>query len=519
MSATKPQLSGADLAAKILKFISFLPVPTGVLQGERQVLAPFQERFVREVYEPVDGNGHLHVRQATLSTARQNGKSLLLADLVLAHLVGPARRLNATLFSAANDRFQAAVVYQIVRAMVQMMPELAGRLLVAESTKRIVNPLVNSTYLAISAEAVTKLGQGPDFVCYDELGAARNRKLYDVLNSSQGARVSPLMVNISTQAQSRGHLFSEIIDYGSKVMRREVIDRATVCHLYAAPADCDLLDETAWAAANPAMGKWRSRDEIATKAAQARAMPAQESMFRNLYLNQRVDQLTPAIAPGVWDACAGDPEPRAFEHCSTWGGLDLSAKNDLSALVLIAVDEEEVWHVRPFFWLPADGLREREIREGVPWCVWAQQGFLRVTPGPVVDYRYIARQLAECVSGMRSLQSVAFDRWNIGRFRQDLDAEGISTTNIALEPLGQGYKDMSPCVTALEDALLAGRIRHGAHPVLTMCASNAIVERDAAGNRKYNKARASGRIDGIVALAMAAGIARRETTAPSLQLL
>lgn len=517
MNGKPSRARGPELAARILQFISFLPVPTGPLQGERQKLHPFQVDFVKAIYSPMNEKGELAVRSATLSTARQNGKSLLLADLVLAHLVGPARRLNGTLFSAANDRFQASVVYGIALAMIRMCPELAGRLMIAESTKRMLAPLTNSVYLAISAEAVTKLGQGPDFVVYDELGAAKKRQLYDVLTSSQGSRVSPLMINISTQAGSRSHLFSEIIDYGLKVNRREVIDRSCVTHLYAAPPDCDLLDEKAWAAANPAMGAWRSRDEIATKAQQAQRMPAQEPMFRNLYLNQRVDTLTPAIAPQVWDACAEPPDLKLFETSSVFGGLDLSSKNDLSALVLVAVDHEDLWHVVPFFWLPQDGLREREIRESVPWSAWVARGFLRTTPGPVVDYRYIARQLAEVTSGMRELQVIGFDRWNVARFRQDLDAEGVG--RVPLEPLGQGFRDMSPCVTALEDALLSGRLRHGAHPVLTMCAANAIVARDPAGNRKYDKARASGRIDGIVALAMAAGLTRRANTAPSLQLL
>lgn len=511
------RVHGDALAAQVLQFCSFLPVPTGPLQGERQVLHKFQEDFVRAIYTPTNDRGELAVRQATLSTARQNGKSMLLADLVLAHLVGPARRLNGTLFSAANDRFQASVVFQIVLAMVRMVPELSARLMIAESTKRMLAPLTNSVYHAISAEAVTKLGNAPEFVVYDELGAAKKRQLYDVLSSSQGSRVSPLMVNISTQAGSRNHLFNEIIDYGLKVNRREVIDRSCVTHLYTAPVDCDLLDERAWHAANPAMGAWRSRDEIASAAQKARRIPGQEGSFRNLYLNQRVDTLTPAIAAAVWDACNAPPDLAVLESGTVFGGLDLSSKNDLSALVLIGLDAEELWHVMPFFWLPADGLREREIREGVPWAAWAARGFLRTTPGAVIDYRFIARQLAEVTSGCRGLEVIGYDSYGIDRLRQDLDTEGVG--RVPLEPMRQGFISMAPCVTALEDALLAARIRHGGHPVLTMCASNAVVSRDATGNRKYDKARASGRIDGIVALAMAAGLTHRASRAPSLQLL
>ena len=291
----------------------------------------FQEDFVRAIYQPRDAAGHRLVQQAVLSTARRNGKSLLMALFVLTHLAGPARRLNSMMLSGANDRFQAAVVFDHIAAIIMMEPRLAF-LNVIQSTKRIFNPRTNSVYIAISAEAVTKLGRGPEVVVYDELGSARNRQLYDVLVSGQGATLDPLMVNISTQAQARTHLFSELIDYGAKVATGEIRDPSFVCHLHAAQPGCSLLDEREWKKANPALGKWRSMTEMRTKAQQASLLPSLEPMFRNLYLNQRVDSISPMIPPMIWDACGGAPELEALRQAlRVWRARPVHEKRPIGA--------------------------------------------------------------------------------------------------------------------------------------------------------------------------------------------
>jgi phage terminase large subunit-like protein len=85
------------------------------------------------------------------------------------------------------------------------------------------------------------------------------------------------------------------------------------------------------------------------------------------------------------------------------------------------------------------------------------------------------------------------------------------------EGFGQGFQSMSPALREVEAALLKGNIRHGNHPVLTMCASNAVVTMDPAGNRKLDKAKAAGRIDGMVALTMAFGVAPMDASSePSI---
>jgi phage terminase large subunit-like protein len=134
-------------------------------------------------------------------------------------------------------------------------------------------------------------------------------------------------------------------------------------------------------AANPAYGDFLNAKEVQQTAETAKRMPSAEASYRNLILNQRVNASNPFVARAQWDACAGDPLPEAFEANPVYAGLDLSARQDLTALVLAAKDSDGYWHVRPYFWAPQVGIAERARRDRVPYDLWAAQGFLETTPG------------------------------------------------------------------------------------------------------------------------------------------
>lgn len=137
--------------------------------------------------------------------------------------------------------------------------------------------------------------------------------------------------------------------------------------------------------------------------------------------------------------------------------------------------------------------------------MWARQGLLHTTPGATVDYEHVAEDMLSILAGL-DVQAVAYDRWRIDLLRKELERLGASLPLVAW---GQGYKDMAPALDALEAELLNGRIAHGMHPVLAMCAANAVVTKDPTGARKLDKSRATGRIDDMQALAMAMGAATR----------
>jgi phage terminase large subunit-like protein len=334
-------------------------------------------------------------------------------------------------------------------------------------------------------------------VLIDEIGQVRGPQsdFVDALTTSQGAHAEPLLIAISTQASNDADLFSQWLDDAARSK-----DPRIVSHVYAAPEGADLLDESAWAAANPALGLFRSEDDLREQLTQAQRMPSMENSARNLLLNQRISTVSPFISPSVWQFCAGAVLP--FGDAPVWAGLDLSGKTDLTALVLIG-KVAGVWQVVPHFWTPEQGLRDRAARDRAPYDVWHRQGYLHSTPGATIDYEFVAVDLAAILSGL-NVQAVAFDRWRIDLLKKELDKIGC---DVPLVPMGQGFKDQSICLDALEAELLNARINHGGHPVLTMCAANAILQRDPAGGRKLDKGRATGRIDGLAAMANAFGAA------------
>lgn len=477
---------------RVCRFIeAYCRVPEGKLIGQPMQLADFQRRFLLELYDNPAGTN-----TAYLSIARKNGKTGLIAGILLAHLVGPEAVQNSQIVSGAMSREQAGIVFNLACKMIQLSPKLADIVHIVPSSKRLIGTPLNVEYKALAAEGKTAHGLSPVLAILDEVGQVRGPQsdFVDAITTAQGAHDAPLLIAISTQAAHDSDLLSVWLDDAERSN-----DPHIVSHVYSADPDLDLQDEEAWKAANPALDTFRSRSDLATQAERAARMPSSENTFRNLCLNQRVSTVSPFVSQDVWKACGADPAP--LEGLAVFGGLDLSARTDLTGFVLIGRDAEGVAHVHPYFWTPEQGLYDRAKRDRVPYDVWVREGYLRTTPGATVDYGFVAAEMAE-ILGSLDVQAIAFDRWRIDVFKKDAESLGL---DFPLVEHGQGYKDMSPALDTLESDLLNGRLRHGMHPVLTMCAANAVVSKDPAGNRKLDKHKATGRIDGMVALAMALG--------------
>lgn len=162
--------------------------------------------------------------------------------------------------------------------------------------------------------------------------------------------------------------------------------------------------------------------------------------------------------------------------------------------------------MHPTFWLPGDGLAEKSRNDRVPYDVWARDGWLETTPGRSIEYEFIAHHLREVFDSC-DVQALAFDRYNMRFLKPWLERVGFTESELErFVEFGQGFASMSPALRELESKILNAQLKHGNHPVLAMCANNATVVQDPAENRKFVKSRASGRIDGMVALAMAVGV-------------
>lgn len=471
--------------------------------GQPVKLCDFQKAIVRGIYDTP-------TRRAIVSFGKKNAKSTLAAMLLLLHTAGPEARVNSQLYSGAQSLDQAALVFALAAKMVRMSPELAAHVVIRDTVKELYCPGLGTLYKALSADKKTAQGKSPAFIIHDELGqvAGPRSAFYDALETATGAQADPLSIVISTQAPTDADLLSVLIDDALTG-----IDPTVKCFLYTADPEADPFAVATIRQANPAFDEFQNQKEVLAMAEDARRMPSREAEYRNLILNQRVERVSPLISVSVWKANGGVPA-EDWSDGAVYGALDLSSTTDLTACIWVA-EREGAWHVRPMFWLPAEGLRERSRLDRVPYDVWHDEGHLLTTPGKSISYEYVAQQIVGVLESL-DVRRVGFDRWNLRHFRPWLVKAGLSeerVTELFVE-FGQGFKDMTPAVRTLETALLNGTLRHGNHPVLTMCAANAVVKGDEAGGRKLDKLRSRGRIDGMVALAMALSVASEG--APSL---
>ena len=382
---------------KVIAFVSrYCRTPEGARVGRPVELLEFQKRFIRDVYD-----GPRRARRAYLSVGRKNGKSTICACLVLAHLVGPVAVLNSQIICGARSREQAAIIYKLADKMIRLNPDLARLVRSTQSSKTIRGLRMNTEFRAISAEAGTAHGLSPVVAILDEVGQIKGPTddFVEAIETAQGAYDEPLLIAISTQAATDADLFSVWLDAAES-------DPDTVSHVYTAPEDCDLLDQSAWAAANPGLSEFRSFDELAGFARQAVEMPSKQNSFRWLYLNQRIDASSPFISRGVWASCGGRPDP--IGDRPVFAGLDLSSVSDLTAFVAIS-PRGTTWDVHPTFWLPEQGLREKAKADRVPYDLWQRQGFLATTPGASIDYQFVAAFLRSFCE-QYDVRKIAFDR-------------------------------------------------------------------------------------------------------------
>lgn len=462
-------------------------IPEGVDVGKPVVLRSWQRKAIKTIYDSP-------TRRVILSFGRKNAKTTLSAFLCLLHLSGPEAITNSQLYSAAQSREQASILFNLAAKIVRMSPTLSQLVTVRDSAKQLFDAEFGTLYRALSAEASTAYGLSPVFVVHDELGqvVGSRSQLYEALETAQGAHANPLSVIISTQAPTDADLLSILIDDAATGA-----DPKTKLLLWTAPEDLDPFQVSTIKKANPAYGDFLNSEEVKSQAQAAKRMPSREADYRNLILNQRVNRNDPFVSQGVWKDNGERPRPEDFAN-GVFVGLDLSERNDLTALIVTGKGADGQTSIECHFYAPADGIADRAKKDRVPYDLWADQGYLYTTPGQTVDYEFVAYKLLE-IDKTYGIKAIKFDRWRMKYLRKELERLEI---DLPLVDHGQGYVSMAPALDALEADLLNKRLRHGNHPVLTWNAANAVVERDAAGNRKLNKAKSTGRIDGMVALAM-----------------
>jgi phage terminase large subunit-like protein len=494
------QKKGLSRVERVIAFLEFTPITKGILAGTTMKLLPGQREFVQQIYGRVAADGRRNIRIAIKSEPRGNGKTGLIAGLALCHLLGPECEPRGEIYSAAYNKLQAALIFAEMKAIIEAVPEFAARCNIQRYGK-IIEVLedagAGSIYESLSADDKRAHGLSPSFWVFDEYAQAPNSDLLDNLRTAMGKRSESLGIVISTQAANDQHPLSQLIDDA-----RLGEDPSIYLQLAVAPIEADIFDESTWFACNEALGKFLDLNEFRAQAKQAKRLPSLRAKFQNLRLNMRIDARAAFISDADWMTCAGPLDVSSLRGRPCYAGLDLSQTTDMSALVLYWPHNGAVL---PYFWLPEEGLFDRDQREGGHYRTWRNAGLLETTPGKAINFRAIIQRLAE-ISSKYDLVCVAYDRAFIKTFNARCEEEGV---RLPLKEYGQGFVSMSPAVQLLEAAVLDRRVHHGGHPILRWQMSNVAIEMDSSANRKPSKKRAIAHIDGVVSLLMAVAVAEQ----------
>lgn len=467
----------------------------GEKAGHPFELDPWQaDRIIRPLFGWKRKADHTRrYRTVYVEIPRKNGKSSLGAGLALYLLCADGEE-GAEVYSAASDTEQAAIVFDVAKQMRIRSAELRKRL--KPFKKALVYHAMASSYKVLSADAETKHGFNAHGILFDELHAQPNRKLYDVLTTSTGARAQPLTIFLTTAGYDRHSICWEVHDYAEKVRDGITPDPSFLPVIYSVDKDEPWDDPAVWAKANPGLGTSVKLEYLEEQATKARTSLAFQNTFRRLHLNQWTEQAERAIDMDDWDACAGPADLVPLHGRRCYAGLDLATSRDIAALVLDFPEEPgHVWI--PRFWIPRENItnphikRDPRIRERI--AEWVAQGLIVATPGNVIDFEYIRKEI-NALNQVVQIAEIAYDRWGATQLATQLEGDGLT-----MVPFGQGFASMAAPTKELLAVLPAHRLAHGGHPVLRWMAANFSVKQDAAGNMKPDKESSSEKIDGIVA--------------------
>jgi phage terminase large subunit-like protein len=493
-----PSFGSTEPAKQVTEFLlRYLRHVKGEHAGRPFMLERWQES---EIIRPLFGTmveGRRQYRTCYVTMPRKGGKSTLAAAIAL-YLLYADGEIGADIVSAAADREQAAVVFNIAREMVEQSPELKA--MTAIYRRELVVPSTGSRYKVISSEAYSKHGMNLHGCVIDELHAHENRELFEVLRTSTGARRQPLMFIITTAGVDEHSIAAEVHHYAEQVRDGVIEEPSFLPIIYGAAPEADIWDEAVWRACNPALQSgFRSLDEMRVAARQAKAIPEQERAFRQLYLNQWGTAAAERwLSLAEWDACRVEAVPM-IPGQRAYIGVDLSSRIDLSALVLLLPDGDGGYGIKAEFWCPGEHIGQRTHRDRVPYETWARHGYLTATPGNTIDYSFIEARIHALMTEY-DVAVVAIDPWNARDFTPRLKLNMVPVIEIP-----QTMANLTTASKALEVLILERRLHHDGHPIMRWCVSNAVADIDGNDNRKPSKhpKRSYGRIDGVSALVTA----------------
>lgn len=540
-------------------FRDVLRLAGGEHEGKAFELELSQKFIVGNIYGWKRSDDTRRFRMAFVEIGKGNGKTPVAAGIGH-YMTGADGESRAETYAAATDKEQAGILFRDAVSMAKQSPALSELITFSGGDGREYNIAYldsGSFFRPISSESSGKGKSGfrPHCALLDEIHEHPTNAMVEFLRAGTKGRTQALIFMITNSGVDRTSVCFEYHTYATKVSAGEIQDDSFFGYVCAVedgtregyPAEDPFTDEAdkklgfprSWLKANPLLGVTFKPSYLEEQVRQAKGMPSKESIVRRLNFCQWVDAASPWIDGDLWRACEVQSEEFAdddtLKERECYEGLDLSSARDLTSKAKVWPDGLGGFDAVVDFWTPEDTLEERARTDRVPYRAWVTGGHLNAVPGRSIDYDYVAQSVGEDISKF-NVVGLAFDQWRISDFEKSLKNMGVEAwiatwdaqleqwvaegtkgpgTGIMLRRHGQGFGGgasdstiwMPRSITNIEELVLTGKLRVRFNPVLRWNSASAVLEQDATGNKKWEKRKSTGKIDGIVALSMALGAA------------
>jgi phage terminase large subunit-like protein len=443
------------------------------------------------------------ITTAYVDLPRKNGKTTTAGGTAI-YLTGADHEAGAQVVCAATTRDQARFAFDPIHQIVKSSPTLKKSFQAMQH--KIIHKPSGSVFEPIANVGDAQHGRDIHGAVVDELHLHKHYDLIEAIETGTGSRVQPLILFITTADSGRRNTpYDKVRTRIDKLARGSLTDYTTYGVVFAASADDDPFAESTWKKANPGYGISPTRRYMAEAAGKAKDSPADLAAFQRLHLGLRTKQEFRYLDLAAWDVNASIVDVSRLAGRPCFGGLDLGATSDLTALVWVfPTDDGAAFDVLLRCWAPEDSVDALDDRTARAATNWVKQGYLTTTPGNVTDYDYIEAAIGRD-RDLFQVKEIAYDRWNAQQIVNNLLTDGAPMVQH-----GQGFASMSAPTKDLQRLVLTGTtdrpvVRHGGNPLLRWTVDNFAVALDPAGNVKPDKQNASDKIDPVVALIMALG--------------
>ena len=478
----------------------------GEKAGERIILEEWQKKAIVINFgwqkkrldkdgNPLLKNGKVQwVRRFNTSfyfITRKSGKSLLASAIGIAESILTIEKGNQ-IVSFATKKDQAKIVWKGCKKMIDSNKELSKKCTEAYSTL-IVNP-TDTTIKPLGRDSKTEDGLNIGFAIGDEIHAHPDRGMIEVVESSQGARVQPMMFYITTAGFDTASVGYQEYEYATKVLDGVIEDDSYFAFVCQLDKDDDPFDESVWYKANPNLGVSKSYDYMRKQAKQAKERSETLNNFLVKDLNRWVNASESFVQFSEWEACGVDGFDTS-DASAVFLGVDLSRSDDFTATATTYMMPDGTFYTTQHYYIPKENVsaRARELR--VPLEKWVLQGYITATPGATIDLDYIALDTIERIN--RGVDEICYDPYRAATLIAKIESESGFENCVQIR---QGYLTISEPTFNFRDLVRTKKLLHDKNPVTKWMVSNLSILSDAAGNIKPDKTNQNRKIDGVAAI-------------------